>query len=590
VTAKKLAVSYARWSDPKQDAGTSKRRQEDDFLAFCRTHNLTPSGRTYLDQGVSGFRGKHRKGGQLKELVEAAQAGAFGKGTVVVEAWDRLGRQIPNKQVRLIEELLETGVSIGVCRLNDTFSYADFGTHKWTTLAVFVQLAYQESKQKSDRVAAAWKARRDRARKEGKSLPCQPPAWAEVTGYVEKVGGTVRIIPERAAAVKRVFQLAGQGYGTTRIIRQLGKEGVRPFTADGTKGRTVSHLSGRWTRSYVQLILNDRRVLGEMQPHDRDGNKDGDAIKGYLPAVVTEEEFALARQEQARRLLGRGVNRDGRAYANTERQCKHANAFKGLLHHGLDGESFFLHKASQSAVPVLLNRSGEQGRARCVSFPYPTFEKAVLSVLREVKPEDVTPKGAAPDRTGVLKATLANLRRDVASLKADLKAKYSKALSDVLREKEAECETVTDRLQDEVAKAARPVEKAVEEVPGLIDLVEKEGDAARLRLRPALQRIIDGIWLVIVGRGKERWCSVQIWFVNGTMTRVVVRHRQPEGNGSAKKDGRWDCRSTPHVWSSDKLNVPDLRTKKGAERELARLESWKPTDSDWTCGGTIPAK
>src|SRR5262249_28588243 len=159
----------------------------------------------YFDKGVSGFRGRHRKRGQLKDLVEAAQAGAFEKGSVVViEAWDRLGRQIPNKQIRLIEELLETGVDIGICRLGQTFTLADFGTEKWYPLSAFVALAYQESKQKSERVAAAWKSRRDRVRDGGGSLPCQPPAWVEIVGYrKEKGGGTPRLIPERAAAVKR---------------------------------------------------------------------------------------------------------------------------------------------------------------------------------------------------------------------------------------------------------------------------------------------------------------------------------------------------------------------------------------------------
>src|SRR5262249_47007838 len=152
-------------------------------------------------------------------LVEAAKVGTFEKGTViVVEAWDRLGRQIPNKQIRLIEELLETGVDIGICRLNDVFTYDDFGGPKGYTLTAVVSMAYTESKQKSERVAAAWKARREKARAEGKSLPCQPPAWVEVTDYVPKVGGTVRVIRERAAAVKRIFQLAGQGYGLSRII------------------------------------------------------------------------------------------------------------------------------------------------------------------------------------------------------------------------------------------------------------------------------------------------------------------------------------------------------------------------------------
>jgi hypothetical protein len=56
------------------------------------------------------------------------------------------------------------------------------------------------------------------------------------------------------------------------------------------------------------------------------------------------------------------------------------------------------------------------------------------------------------------------------------------------------------------------------------------------------------------------------------------------------RDGRWDCRSMRHIWSSDELNVPDLRTREGAERELAWLQTWQPCEGDWTYGGVIEAK
>jgi len=48
----------------------------------------------------------------------------------------------------LIAELVQLGIGVGVCRLNDVFTEEDFGTHGWTVLSTFVVLAYQESKQK----------------------------------------------------------------------------------------------------------------------------------------------------------------------------------------------------------------------------------------------------------------------------------------------------------------------------------------------------------------------------------------------------------------------------------------------------------
>src|SRR6516164_10467504 len=167
-TRRRLAISYSRFSDPKQAKGDSETRQEEMFRQFCNQHNLTPLSEVFADRGRSGYKDEHRKKGRLGQLIAMAKDGRFESGTViVVEAWDRLGRLRPDKQTELVAELLRTGVSIGVCRLNDIFAEEDFGTHKWAILSTFIMLAYQESKQKAERVAAAWVKRRQRARETG---------------------------------------------------------------------------------------------------------------------------------------------------------------------------------------------------------------------------------------------------------------------------------------------------------------------------------------------------------------------------------------------------------------------------------------
>src|SRR6516164_5818485 len=165
---RRLGLSYTRYSDPQQGDGDSENRQEEMFRAFCERHHLTPLPEVYADRGRSGYKDEHRKKGRLGELIAAAKEGKFTPRTViVVEAWDRLGRLRPDKQTALVAELLQTGVRIGVCRLSDIFTESDFGTHKWTILSTFIMLAYQESKQKADRVAATWRRRRENARENG---------------------------------------------------------------------------------------------------------------------------------------------------------------------------------------------------------------------------------------------------------------------------------------------------------------------------------------------------------------------------------------------------------------------------------------
>jgi DNA invertase Pin-like site-specific DNA recombinase len=561
-TSRRTAVSYSRFSDPKQAAGDSSDRQERLYRDFCQRHNLTPLPEVFADRGRSGYRDEHRTKGRLGQLVALAKDGRFEPGTVVVvEAWDRLGRLRPDRQTDLIAELLRTGVSIGVCRLNDIFCEDDFGTHKWTTLAVFIQLAYQESKQKAERVAASWDRRRERARGEGRLLTSRLPAWMEVKG------GKPRLIPERAAAVRRIFQLAARGNGHARIVRALEREGVRAFgEAVVHEGRSRPQFSGKWTRPYVALILNDRRAVGEFQPRKGEDLPDGPPLANYLPAAVTEEEFLLARAGQEVRL-----NKDRLGRRSGPRQGKYVNLFKGMLKHARDGEGFVLHNKGTGQKPelILVNATGNGGRGRYYTFPYAVFEEAVLGLLREVSPRDVLPPGGeAPSRADVLRARLANLRADIARLQADLKGGYSKALSAVLREQEDQDEKVAGELQDELTRSARPAARAWEEFPGLVDMVRKGGDEARLRLRPVLRRVVEDAWVLLVPRASWHLVAVQVYFTGGARRDYLIA-RQAAGN---RRPGGWWAQSLASVAAPGDLDLRRSEDARALEKLLAKAD------------------
>jgi DNA invertase Pin-like site-specific DNA recombinase len=559
---RRLAVSYSRFSDPKQAEGDSSERQDREYRAFCERHNLTPGKEVYADRGRSGYHDEHRTKGRLGELVAAAKDGRFDPGTVVViEAWDRLGRLRPDRQTELVAELLRTGVSIGVCRLNDIFSEDDFGTHKWTTLAVFIQLAHQESKQKAERVAASWERRRQRAREDGTLIGTYLPAW------VEKVDDGLRLIPERAAAVRRIFQLAAEGLGHTKIVAQLLAEKVKPFGEKVvSEGRTRSQFSGTWTKPYVALLLRDRRVLGEFQPHrtDRQTKRevpDGPPLVDYYPRVITDDEFNLARAAQEERR-----NRDKLGRRTGPRHSKYVNLFKSMLTHARDGEGFLLHNKGTSAKPelILVNARGNGGRSKCYTFPYPVFETCVLKCLEEIDPATVLPrKQTGPSRADVLRAKLANLRADIAKYQDDLKAGYSRALVDVLRRVEGEEEQVANDLQDELARTAKPLARGWKELPSLIDLIRKADDPerARLKLRPALRALIEDGRVLIVSRGSWRFVAVQFFFTGGATRHYLIAHQ----TAGYRRPGQ-----TPEPLSFAEAGLPDLDLRK--PEDVAKVE------------------
>jgi DNA invertase Pin-like site-specific DNA recombinase len=551
-TQRRLAVSYSRFSDPKQAKGDSEDRQERMFRTFCRRHNLTPSGEAFVDRGRSGYTDEHRKKGHLGRLVAVAKDRRFEPGTViVVEAWDRLGRLRPDKMTELVAELVRLGLGIGVCRLDDIFTEDDFGTHKWTVLSTFIMLAFQESKQKADRVADSWGKRREKARQSGALLTGRVPAWLKV------VNGQLVPLPERVATLRRIFQLAADCYGRARIIRTLIDEGREPFGD-----------SGKWTRPYVAKILNNRTALGELQPRLENGKAEGEVIRGYYPAVITEEEYALARAGQDRR-RGKGGRRDRR----------YVNVFQSVLRHARDGEPFVLTNRGTAKQPqlVLVNAAGHAGRAQTCTFPYPVLEESVLRLLPEINLADVLPKEKeSPSAADVLRAQLANVRRDVAGLKEDLRGGYSKALADVLRQKEAEEEQVATQLQEELARTVKPAARAWQEVPELARLVAEGGDPARLKFRAVLRRVVEEAWLLTVAcrprrfgtrrqktGGGWRLAALQLFFHGGARRDYLVLYK-PAGHNRTRgwwarslaevvKPGELDLRKPAHAQQLEKL-------------------------------------
>jgi DNA invertase Pin-like site-specific DNA recombinase len=510
MSTRRTAISYSRFSDPKQGKGDSEDRQADMFRSFCQHHNLTPLRDVYADRGRSGYKDEHRRKGRLGQLIAEAKDGRFEPGSViVVEAWDRLGRLIPNKQVRLIEELLETGVQIGVCHLNDIFTMEDFGTHKWTTLAVFIQLAYQESKQKAERVAASWVRRRKQVRENGEVLTGRLPSWLQVRG------GEIVGIPERVAAVERIFQLSADGFGQARIIRTLNEEGFAPI-GRGKNG---------WGHSYIQLILTDRRVLGELQL-TKAGQPEGGLLPDYYPRIIDDDLFALANEGQR-----------GRGGKHGNRDRKWVNAFQGLLVNALDGEGFFLHQKRERLM--LESAAGANGRGKSATFPYDAFEQGVLGLLREVDPAEVLPKEPAENRATVLRAKLASVRGDIAGLQADLKEGYSKALASVLRDREADEEKIASELQEELERNAKPAARAWEELPSLADLIHEHGDEARLKIRGVLRSLAEQALVLLVRRDSWILAAVQFFFKGGAVRNYLLVYRQ----GCSGREGGWWCGS-----------------------------------------------
>jgi hypothetical protein len=454
---------------------------------------------------------------------------------------------------------------------------------------------HSESAMKSERNGKAWAERKRRARAGG-ILTRRLPAW------IEERGGKLVTIPERAAGVKRIFALATAGYGAAGIVRRLTQEGVTPFGS-----------SGHWTRTYVALILTDRRVLGELQPRRHpDGKPDGPAIPGYFPAVVNEREWHAAQGVAAR---VRRTTR-GRAWTPEEerlalelpvreaarklkrslvairvRKCMLArrgqeppkpapqrcvNVFAGLLKDPHDGGAFYVATRSSRQYGtrwrVLLNHASADGRAPARSFPFEPFERGVLSLLREVDPREVMGRADGPDETLVTAGELARVEAKIGELEAELLNGDVAALAKVLRQLEVQKRDLSEKLAAARRKAAHPLSESWGQTQSLIGAMDAARDPidARVRLRSALRRVVESVWLLPVARGRDRLCAVQVYFRGDGHRDFLLWHRPRR----QAVPGRWWARSFKDTGVPRGLDI----RKHGDAARLEKLLTAVPLD------------
>jgi DNA invertase Pin-like site-specific DNA recombinase len=378
-----IAYSYIRFSHPDQAKGDSLRRQIDAAAEWCeRTKAHLDTSLTLHDLGRSAFTGEHRKNPDrhaLAAFLRLIEQGRIPRNSyLIIENLDRLSREEEVPACHLLTSILMAGVH--VVQLKPEQLVLTEKSPGWDIMRAVMELSrgHGESARKSQLVGDAWQEKKYRARKgEAQRATSRMGEGCYVMtrrlpGWVEKREGKLYLIPERQAAIKRIFELAIGGYGQLAIVKKLNTEGIAPF------GKAP------WNRGIINSILNDRRALGEHQPRKRNGETDGAPIRNYYPAIITEEEWLAARAGQEQRYKHRG------------RSGHYVNAFAGLLFNARAGDAYYCrtaptggNRSARRLQRVLVNYDHIEGRAPMISFPFHTFEKAILSQLREIKPGEI---------------------------------------------------------------------------------------------------------------------------------------------------------------------------------------------------------
>ncbi len=350
------AYSYVRFSTDSQTWGDSERRQEQLAKDYCQRRGLTLATDSFKDRGVSGWKGKNRQdGGAFAGLLKVAKSGD----RILIEDNDRFSREAPLTALMALWEVVQKGIVVAFLKTGVEVTDKNFNDAAVLFPNFFqAYLGNQENEKKSFRAGEVWIQKRSKLGDEKMTAKCV--GWLRLSNDRKQF----EKIPERAAVVKRIFELSRSGVGANSIAKRLNMDLVKPF------GRAPI-----WHPSYVKKILDNRAVIGEFTPGTGRGGsarKLLEPVPGYYPAVISKELFATVQQMRKVRPSFKGRSS--------------FNVFSKLAFDRATGSSMaYVNKSRSSGKRwhYLVANAALLGKADYAAWPYDHFRAAFLEVCEE---------------------------------------------------------------------------------------------------------------------------------------------------------------------------------------------------------------
>ncbi|CAI3804120.1 hypothetical protein GLGCALEP_03538 [Pseudomonas sp. MM221] len=284
--------SYIRFSSKAQKLGFGEKRQLDQLTRFFEQYPQARQVEHYEDLGVSAFKGKNLKSGQLARFVERIKAKEIlPNALLLVESFDRISRMGGYDALELIISIIQADCAIYTLFDNRLYSRRKRDSSVDISLIQnILERANDESRNKSERISDA-KARNLLKGESGEIITRRCPFWIS---YVDEGF----ILNEHAEAVKRAAELCFE-MGARAIAQELNK----------------MNFPKKYTESVVGKVLRQPAIYGSFiaMEWDESGKpiQVKKEIKGYYPAVISEAEFyrvgAKLSERQDPKLAGRKV-------------------------------------------------------------------------------------------------------------------------------------------------------------------------------------------------------------------------------------------------------------------------------------------
>jgi len=223
-----LAVAYARWSSLEQGKGSTLERQLQVVERYCAQRGLDILERV-TDEGSSAYAGTNVQTGNLGKIISRVEGGKLPRDiTIVVEQLDRISRLPPAQVVAWIQRVTSLGVTIATANDGYIISADSISTNLMGFMGLVFNAfrAHEESRHKSERLAASWKIKRDRlGQADIRPITGVCPAWLRLDP--NKQG--FEVIPDRAAIVQEIFRRTAEGEGKRSITADLNRRCVETW-------------------------------------------------------------------------------------------------------------------------------------------------------------------------------------------------------------------------------------------------------------------------------------------------------------------------------------------------------------------------
>jgi DNA invertase Pin-like site-specific DNA recombinase len=511
------ALSYYRFSDPKQARGRSKGRQEDLAAKYAADNNFEIV-ETFKDEGRSAFRGDNATKGSFAKIIHLAENQILqneGVKHILIEGFDRMSRMSADEALALLLRIIHTGMTIHTLLDRRVYTRQTVKDPMYLMGSIMIMArAHEESLTKSKRLKDAREANRLKARAGSEPMTPVCPFWLEPTDSYEQDGKSYKFRPDedRRKVIVYIYELAADGHSIYYITRKLTEEGVPTFRTG--KGAAKNG----WSTTYISKLLKTEAVLGTMQPRKLDENgkfvPEGDPILNYYPPIIDVDLYNRAQITKRPRNTTTGAT--GKTYTNLFKEllhCAHCSSAEGQVTMQVRGMGMGRNrkKAYHYLICAAKRKTARHPSKR--NFRYDEFERLFLEHVQDFDVSRIGSIRSAVSAVDTLRSQIAdteyglkNLKNEVESLGKQLdnaSDRVMQFITDRLDKKLIEMdgiEMTLKTLNDEYRKSQSKEKRRNHSIDAIAQLKAEMANATghelyeiRSRLAMAIQSVVTDI-------------------------------------------------------------------------------------------------